>query len=823
MSADGSFARVQTRTSAQVLVDRLIAHGVTHVFCVPGESYLAVLDALYDAAIEVIVCRQEGGAAFMAEAYGKATGKPGVCFVTRGPGATNASAGVHVAQQDSTPLILFVGQVDQAVRGRESFQEMDYAQVFGSMSKWAAELDDPGRTAEYVDRAFATAASGRPGPVVLALPKNVLTEKAESAERTPKPVAETAPGAGEMARLRSMLLAAKRPMLLIGGSRWDEDARAAIHRFAERFDVPSADELPSPRAFVRRARPALRRRSGPGAQSLRKLVARVKAADLVIAVGTRISEITSQGYSIFATPNAAPGVPLAKLVHVHPGAEELGRVFATDLAIHATPCAFAAALDTWEAPDEISWREHTRDAHADHLAWTGRATPQPGDVNLGEIMIWLRETLPMDAVICNGSGNFAAWIHRFYRFREFGTHLASTSASMGYGVPAAVAMQAIDRSRTVVSINGDGDFLMNGQEFATAVQYNLPITVLVFDNGVYGTIRMHQERAYPGRVSGTTLKNPDFAAYARAFGGFGATVERTEDFPAAFEAARASCLPSIVHVKFDPDGISPSTTLSAIRRRSASVKGLSPRPPRHRLRMRVGPVELARFAHERAGLELTVVDLGDGDDLVVVAAGEDLVGVVEVFVLQGLFHHAHARLAQQADDALARDAVQERAVGRGRVDHAVLGHGDVGVGEFGDGAHGVAHQAVVETAAVRLGERAGAVRIEASGLSVDRRVFDRRAAERRNRDRARPRLHHLRFIDAQRPARGRGIVLHPAAGQRQLGPVHRAEVEFLFGVELGEAFVGELDPAFDADLGLQQEVFGRLVEVRAMYADRGRA
>ncbi|HEY3812831.1 MAG TPA: thiamine pyrophosphate-binding protein [Caulobacteraceae bacterium] len=562
MSADGSFGRTQTLTSAQVLVERLIAHGVTHVFCVPGESYLAVLDALHDAAIEVIVCRQEGGAAFMAEAYGKATGKPGVCFVTRGPGATNASAGVHVAQQDSTPMILFVGQVDTTVRGRESFQEMDYAQVFGSMTKWASELDDAGRTAEYVDRAFHTAASGRPGPVVLALPKNVLTEKAQNAERAPKPACETAPSARELTRLKAMLLAAKRPMLLIGGSRWDEASRAAIHRFAERFDVPVITSYRRAPLFDARDP---RYGGDLGLAANPKLAARVKASDLVIAVGTRISEITSQGYGLFATHDAAPGATHPKLVHVHPGAEELDKVFATDLAIHATPQAFAAAVDKWTGPEEALWSEHTRDAHADHLAWTGRATPQPGEVNLGEIMIWLRETLPMDAVICNGSGNFAAWIHRFYRFREFGTHLASTSASMGYGVPAAVAMQAIDRSRTVVSINGDGDFLMNGQEFATAVQYSLPIVVLVFDNGVYGTIRMHQERAYPGRVSGTALKNPDFAAYARAFGGFGATVERTEDFPAAFEAARASGLPSIVHVKFDADGIAPGKTLSEIR------------------------------------------------------------------------------------------------------------------------------------------------------------------------------------------------------------------------------------------------------------------
>jgi acetolactate synthase-1/2/3 large subunit len=434
------------------------------------------------------------------------------------------------------------------------------------MTKWAAELDEPGRTSEYVDRAFATAASGRPGPVVLALPKNVLTEPVKSADRAPVAPPETAPTPSDMAQLQAMLARSERPMALIGGSRWDEASRAAMHRFAERFDIPVMTSYRRAPLFDARDP---RYAGDLGLAANPKLVARAKASDLVIAIGTRISEITSQGYSLFATADT-PGAVHPNLIHVHPGAEELGRVFTPDLAIHATPRAFAAALDALKPPEAIAWCEHTRDAHADHLAWTGRPTPQPGDVNLGEIMIWLREALPMDAVICNGSGNFAAWIHRFYRFREFGTHLASTSASMGYGVPAAVAMQAIDRRRMVVSINGDGDFLMNGQEFATAVQYGLPIVVLVFDNGVYGTIRMHQERAYPGRVSATTLKNPDFAAYARAFGGFGATVERTEDFPAAFDAARASGLPSIVHVKFDPDGITPSTTLSAIR---ASAKG----------------------------------------------------------------------------------------------------------------------------------------------------------------------------------------------------------------------------------------------------------
>jgi acetolactate synthase-1/2/3 large subunit len=577
MSADGSPLSSQaaatpvvakTRTAAEVLVDQLMIHGVKHVFCVPGESFLGVLDALYDRDITVTVCRQEGGAAMMAEAFGKATGRPGVCFVTRGPGATNASAGIHIAQQDSSPMIMFVGQVEQAVRDREAFQEMDYRAVFGSMTKWTAELDDPARVPEYVARAFNTAMNGRPGPVVIALPKNMLTERVVSGDAPPAIPVETSPGAPEMERLAAMIAGAQRPIFVLNGSRWDDDARAAVHRFAERFDMP---------VMTGYRRAPLFDALDPhyagdlGLAPNPKLVARVKASDLVVVVGGRLSEITVQGYSLFDTPNAVATGARPKLVHVCPGVEELGKVFTPDLAIHATPSRFAAALDAMAPPAEISWNEHTRSAHADYLAWTETPTPQPGDVNLGAIMVWLRESLAPGSVICNGSGNFAAWIHRFYRFRGIGTHIASTSASMGYGVPAAVAMQRLHPDRTIVSINGDGDFLMNGQEFATAVQYDLPIVVLVFDNGIYGTIRMHQERAYPGRVSATTLRNPDFAAYARAFGGFGATVEKTQDFAAAFEAAVASGLPSIVHVKFDPDGITPTMTLSGIR--AAAARG----------------------------------------------------------------------------------------------------------------------------------------------------------------------------------------------------------------------------------------------------------
>jgi acetolactate synthase-1/2/3 large subunit len=545
------------RTAARAIVDQLILHGVTHVFCVPGESFLGVLDALYDSPIIVTVCRQEGGAAMMAEAVGKATGRPGVCFVTRGPGATNAAAGIHIAQQDSTPMIMFVGQVERAFKDREAFQEMDYRAVFGSMTKWTAEIDIAERAPEFVSRAFHAAASGRPGPVVLALPKDMLGETITAPDAPPYQPLEIAPGAQDMAAIAGLIAGAARPLLVLGGGRWDEAARAAVTGFAERFDLPVMTSYRRLPLFD----PLHRCYAGDlGLGPNPKLIARVKAADLVIWAGGRIGEIPSQGYSLFDVPG-----PATQLVHVHPGTEELNRVYSAHLAVCATPRRFAAALAALPSPAVKPWAAETAAAHADYLAWSGVATPQPGGVNPGEVMIWLREHLDEDAILCNGAGNYAAWIHRFYRFRRLGTHVAPTSASMGYGMPSAVAMQRLYPERRVVSINGDGDFLMNGQEFAIAVQYKLPIIVVVMDNGVYGTIRMHQEREFPGRVSATDLVNPDFAAYARAFGGFGATVERTADFAAAFEAAESSGLPSILHLKIDPDAIMPGTTLTKIR------------------------------------------------------------------------------------------------------------------------------------------------------------------------------------------------------------------------------------------------------------------
>ena len=551
------------RTAAEILVDQLRVNGVRHVFCVPGESYLAVLDAFHDTDLSVTVCRQEGGAAMMAEAVGKATGRPGVCFVTRGPGATNASPGIHIARQDSTPLVVFLGQVARDMREREAFQELDYRAVFGSMTKWATEIDDPARIPEIVSRAFHTAANGRPGPVVVSLPEDMLTERVAIDDAPPFNPVETSPGPAEMARFAELLGSARAPMLILGGSRWSQEASTSVARFSQKYALPVCTTFRRLHLFDA-LHPSYAGDLGIGPNP--KLLDRIKAADLVVLIGGRMGELPSQSYMLFDIPR-----PKMTFVHVHPGAEELGRVYSPHLPINATPTAFAAALETLAVPDGV--KGDAVAAHADYLAWTEKPTEQPGAVNLGAVMVWLRDNLPADAIICNGAGNYAAWIHRFFRFRRFGQHIAPTSGSMGYGVPAAVAMKRLYPQRPVVCIAGDGDFLMNGQEFATAVQYSLPIVVLIADNGIYGTIRMHQEREYPGRIVATDLRNPDFVAFAQAFGGFGISVERTADFAAAFKAAVASGKPAIIRLAIDPDAITPATTLAKIRAKSLKEQG----------------------------------------------------------------------------------------------------------------------------------------------------------------------------------------------------------------------------------------------------------
>lgn len=551
-----------TRTGGEILIDQLVVHGVQHAFCVPGESYLAALDAFHDSAIKLTVCRQEGGACMMAEAHGKATGRPGIMFCTRGPGATNASPGIHIAQQDSTPLIVFVGQVGRDMKEREAFQELDYRAVFGTVAKWATEIDDPARIPEIVSRAFYTATSGRPGPVVIALPEDMLRERVSVPDAPPYEQVETWPGLTDMAKLQKLLWASKQPMIVLGGSRWSEAACAAVARFAERFDIPVATSFRRG-PLMNADHPSYAGDLGIGPNP--KLLARVKASDLLVLVGGRLGEMPSQGYTLLDIP-----APRQTFVHVHPAVDELGRVYHPHLAINAAPTEFAAALEGLQPPNEITWRDQTRQAHADYIAWTEKATPQPGAVNFGEIIVWLRERVP-DAILCNGAGNFTTWAQRFFRFHTFGQHFAPQAGSMGYGLPAAVGIKRLYPEKTVLCVAGDGDFLMNGQEFMTAVQYDLPIIVVIMDNGTYGTIRMHQEREYPARVVGTDLRNPDFAAYAKAFGGFGATVEKTADFAKAFEACVQSGKPSIIHVKVDQNAITPMTTLEAIREKSMAA------------------------------------------------------------------------------------------------------------------------------------------------------------------------------------------------------------------------------------------------------------
>jgi acetolactate synthase-1/2/3 large subunit len=546
-----------SRNGGRMIVDALVAQGVDHVFCVPGESYLAVLDALHDATINVTVCRQEGGAAMMAEAAGKLTGRPGICMVTRGPGATNASHGVHIAMQDSSPMILFIGQIETGMREREAFQEVDYKAFFGSMAKWVVEIDKVERIPELVTRAFRVAMQGRPGPVVIALPEDMLMAQAAIADAARVEPARTWPGNADMMRLQSLLWAAKRPFVIAGGSGWSEMAVASLVRFAERFDLPVGTSFRRQMLFpADHSNYAGDVGIGPNP----KLAARIKQADLLILAGGRLSEMSSSSYTLLDIPT-----PKQSLVHIHAGAEELGRVYQPTLAIHASPQAFASALEGLQPPGSLPWSGETRQANADFHAWTDEPKAIPGVFQYGEVISWLRGRLPEDAVICNGAGNYAIWVHRYLRFRRFGTQLAPTSGSMGYGVPAAVAAKALDRDRMVVCFAGDGCFLMNGQEFATAVQYDLPIIVLVIDNGIYGTIRMHQEREFPGRVSATKLKNPDFAAYATAFGGHGETVRTAAEFGPAFERAVASGKPSILHCLMDPEAITPMTTLTKIR------------------------------------------------------------------------------------------------------------------------------------------------------------------------------------------------------------------------------------------------------------------
>jgi acetolactate synthase-1/2/3 large subunit len=545
------------KTGGKLIVEALEANKVERVFCVPGESYLAVLDALHDSAIQTIVCRQEGGAAMMADCEGRLTGRPGICFVTRGPGATNASAGIHIAMQDSIPLILFIGQVASHAKEREAFQEVDYKQFYGSIAKWVVEIEDAARIPEFITRAFAVATSGRPGPVVISLPEDMLTSEVEAPVALPFTPVETRPGDAELDELEKLLNAAKKPFVILGGTRWSAEAVENMKRISENWALPVGVEFRRQMLFDHLHENYA---GDVGIGINPKLGAAVKAADLVLLIGGRFGEMPSSDYTLMKSP-----YPDQKLVHVHADANELGRVFRPTLAINASSSAFVEAFAKRRASSAPIWADQTEVLHQSYLEWSTPPRTGPGAVHMGPIVEYLEGALPQDAIICNGAGNFATWMHRFHRYRRYNTQAAPTSGSMGYGVPAGVGAKSVFPDREVIVWAGDGDFLMHGQEFATAVQHDLPIIVVILNNGIYGTIRMHQEREYPGRVSGTSLRNPDFAAYARAFGGHGETVGKTEDFIPAFERARASGKPSIIEIKLDPEAITPTRTLSDIR------------------------------------------------------------------------------------------------------------------------------------------------------------------------------------------------------------------------------------------------------------------
>ncbi|HWA01483.1 MAG TPA: thiamine pyrophosphate-dependent enzyme [Caulobacterales bacterium] len=543
------------RTGAQALVEVLIAQGVERVFCVPGESFLAVLDALYGARdrVETIVCRHEAAAANMAEATGKLTGRPGVAFVTRGPGATHAAVGVHTAKQDSSPMILFVGQIARGDREREAFQEVDYRALFGPLTKWASEIDDADRVPELVERAFATATQGRMGPVVLALPEDMLTDATEARIGARVAPARAGFDPTSAARIEALLGDARKPFLILGGSGWDEESAGAVSAFATRADLPTALSFRRKHLIDNEA-PIYAGDLGLGPNA--KLVARLREADLVIAIGARLGENPTQGYTLFTREETA-----RKLVHIHPDPEEIGRVWPPLLGAVADSASAATALSALSVrPNWGAWREAAR---ADYEAY---ATPLElsNPVNLSELYAHLAQAAP-EAIIANDAGNFAIWLHRFYKHRRFNSQVGPTSGAMGYALPAAIGAKLQHPDREVFAVMGDGCFMMEGAELATCMQHGVAVIVLLVDNGSFGTIRMHQERHYPARVHATDLRNPDFVAYAKSFGLWAERIERTADFPAALKAARAVKGPALLHIKVDVETIAPGVTISGLR------------------------------------------------------------------------------------------------------------------------------------------------------------------------------------------------------------------------------------------------------------------
>ena len=551
--------------AGHLLVECLVAQGVTHAFGVPGESFLAVLDGFHahKDQIRFIVNRQEGGAAFMAEAAGKLTGRPGVCFVTRGPGATNASIGIHTAFQDSTPMVIFVGDVASDQRDREAFQEVEYHSFFGPSTKGLAKrverIDSAERIPEYVARAFATAMNGRPGPVVVVLPEDMLTQPVQARPLARVEAVEAWSDPGSLRRLREMLLAARKPFVIAGGGGWTPQAAQALQRFAENWKLPVGNAFRFQDCFDNH-HPQYAGDVGIAINP--KLAARIRESDLVIAIGPRLGEMTTGGYTLLQAPR-----PAQTLVHIHGSAEELHRVYQADLAIHASMSAAARSLEVLTAPPQLPWVDWTAAAHADYLS-NLEPQPLPGPIDMPAVIAAVQKHLPPDAVVTNGAGNFATWMHRFFRHyglaRGLKTQLAPTSGAMGYGVPAGIAASLLT-GRTVFTIAGDGDFLMNGQELATGTQYGGKSIIVLLNNGMLGTIRMHQEREYPQHVHATALVNPDFVALARAYGWAGERIERTADFEPALRAALARETGTLIEVMLDPEVISTRSTLSAIR------------------------------------------------------------------------------------------------------------------------------------------------------------------------------------------------------------------------------------------------------------------
>lgn len=548
-----------TRHGGKVLADQLRLLGAERLFCVPGESFLALLDGLHDHrdAIDLVVCRHEGGAANMAEAHAKLTGKPGLCAVTRGPGATNASNGIHTAFQDSTPMILFIGQVGGDMIDREAFQEIDYRRMFGQMAKWVAQIDDPDRIPEYISRAWSLCQSGRPGPVVLALPEDTLSALTDTPDLRPQAPATAAPTRDALGQLHARLAQARRPVMVLGGPGWSRAAANAARDFAAAHDIPAAVTFRRQDYFDNQSEHYAGVLGIGPVPALRRAVA--EDCDLLLAVGPRLGEMATQGFTLLDIPN-----PRMPMVHVHPGSDEIGHIYAPDLAIACDATGFwqaAADLAPTAGARDPDWRPGLRRAYLDYI----RPTEVPGPLNMGEVVAHMDATLPEDAILTNGAGNYAIWLHRFFRYRGYRGQLAPTSGSMGYGVPAAIAAKRAAPGRTVICMAGDGCFLMTAQELATAAQYDCAPIFLVVNNGMYGTIRMHQERHYPARVSGTVLANPDFVAYAAAFGIPGEAVTQTAAFPEALARAMASPKGYLIELQVDPEALTPAQSLSETR------------------------------------------------------------------------------------------------------------------------------------------------------------------------------------------------------------------------------------------------------------------